>query len=415
MSFVFFLVIIVFLAYCSIRRPGIAIAYVFFFPLLNNIMFEQVGLESLTYGSFAVLIPILYYKIHSKKRSKIFKIILATNAISRVYFILLTYIVLYTITVGSDYEFGYLQRFIFPGTILFILAHYFFNDDGVFKDIVLGVIIFSITTLLFLYLFKNFTSISEIERLEISESIGMGPIAQGRMAGMLCLTVIIWMFKVDKRIHRAILLLIFLLSFTWLGLTGTRGAFLALFLTIFFYIFFNANAFKTISRLVVLSVVLIPILIYSGALELTTFERLLELRDQDGLESIERYNRWIIFLNLPIENYVLGLGPGGWGKYINNEPYSFPHNIVLESIIEHGIVGVVFIFTALFNGIKITLKILRNNSSNTFIIIMALWWVYYSLNTMVSGSFIRGNMTFFTLTAVLTCVCYSLKYQRYKS
>ena len=167
--------------------------------------------------------------------------------------------------------------------------------------------------------------------------------------------------------------------------------------------------------MVVLSVVLIPILIYSGALELTTFERLLELRDQDGLESIERYNRWIIFLNLPIENYVLGLGPGGWGKYINNEPYSFPHNIVLESIIEHGIVGVVFIFTALFNGIKITLKILRNNSSNTFIIIMALWWVYYSLNTMVSGSFIRGNMTFFTLTAVLTCVCYSLKYQRYKS
>ena len=76
-------------------------------------MFEQVGLESLTYGSFAVLIPILYYKIHSKKRSKIFRIILATNAISRVYFILLTYIVLYTITVGSDYEFGYLQRFIF--------------------------------------------------------------------------------------------------------------------------------------------------------------------------------------------------------------------------------------------------------------------------------------------------------------
>ena len=408
MAIAFLALVIVFLVYSSIKRPGIALAYLIFFQVLNNFMFKETGLQALKYSTFLLLLPILYYKTYSKTRFRNFFKRIFNSKLSVVYFMLLIYMTFFAYAIGGSYEYTYPSSFFFPGTILFLMTLYFLNDIKVYKELVSGIIIFSLLTFLFLYLFKGFASIATVDRLEISESIGMGPIAQGRMAGMVGLISLIYLNKSKGRklfiIHSAI----FVVSFLWLSLTGTRGAFVALILTFLFFLLLKQNNVKTIFRAIVFFLLLIPALMYIGVEEFTLFQRLTEFSSQQDIESMERYNRYLIFFNLPPENFVLGLGPGGWGKHIRHELYSYPHNIVLESIIEYGIVGVIFVFTTLILGIRLVVKIVRNKFSNLYFVILSLCWLYYLINTMVSGSFLR-NINFFTLTAVLICLQLKIK------
>lgn len=375
-------------------------------------MFQHVKLGGLKYLIFLIFLPLLYFKLHSKENLKNFVVLLFQSRISKIYFMFLLYFALYALNSNTYYEYDYLSRFFFPGTIFFILSLYFFKSQKIFKEVIIGLIIFSTLTLLFIYLFKGFSYISTFERGEIAENIGIGPIAQGRMAGLMGLTSLILFFNLKSRLQKYLLFGIFILSMIWLTMTGTRGAFISLLITIFIFFVFNKNTKKLFVRFLLLIPILVAFIIYSGMLNSTIFYRLSLLTENGGIESMERYERYIIFLNIPFEKLVFGYGPGGWGKYVNNELYSFPHNIILESIIEYGLVGLIFIFSVLISGTYTTFMVIRKKGVNIYLIIICLCWVYYALATMVSGSFIKGNINFFTLTAVLICVRYALKYKR---
>jgi O-antigen ligase len=312
--------------------------------------------------------------------------------------------ILYTVALGTEYEFVYLNKFIFPGFILFFSALYFFSDAAIYKEVVFGVVLFSFLTLLFLFLFKGISSMTSFSRLEISEEIGMGPITQGRMAGMLGLTILILFFNSKKTSYKTSFLILFITAFLWLALTGSRGPTLALIVMFLAYSYLTKSIFKFSIALVILSLVSIPVLIYYGVLELALFERLTELSSQEDIESMKRYRRYLTFFDMPLGNFIFGLGPGGWGKKIALSDYSFPHNIIIESIVEHGIMGAIFIFTIISTGFRQFYKRIGKINSNLYMNILMLWWGYYLLNTMVSGSFIQGNINFFTLTAILACI-----------
>ena len=404
MAFAFLSIVVLFLLFSCYKWPGITVAYLFFFQILNNSMFEQVGLQSFKYITSILLLPILYYNCYSKIKVRVFKKLIFTSIISKVYFLLLLYIILYAFLLGTSYEMVYLTKFIFPGTILFVLALYFFNDAAIYKEVVIGVVLFSFLTLSYLYFFRGITSIINVGRLEISEEIGMGPIVQGRMAGMFGLTILILFFNSKKISYKTSFLILFITAFLWLALTGTRGPTLALIVMFLAYSYLTKSIFKFSIALVILSLVAIPVLIYYGVLELALFERLTELSSQEDIESMKRYRRYLTFFDMPLGNFIFGLGPGGWGKKIALSDYSFPHNIIIESIVEHGIMGAIFIFTIISTGFRQFYKRIGKINSNLYMNILMLWWGYYLLNTMVSGSFIQGNINFFTLTAILACI-----------
>ena len=185
MDVAFFLIIVAFLFFSSIKWPGISLAYLFFFQILNNGIFDLVGLQSFKYATFVFFAPLVFYKTYSKDKFRSFKKLLFTSSISKAYFFLLFYITLYAFSISTSYEINYLIKFIFPGTIFFVLALYFFNEIKIYKEVVFGVILFSFVTLGYLYLFKGLASIINVARLSISQEIGMDPIVQGRMADVV--------------------------------------------------------------------------------------------------------------------------------------------------------------------------------------------------------------------------------------
>ena len=95
MIFAFTGIVILFLFISSFKWPGITVAYMFFFQILNNAMFEQVGLQSFKYITSILLLPILYYNCYSKIKVKVFKKLVLNSIISKVYFSLLLYIILH--------------------------------------------------------------------------------------------------------------------------------------------------------------------------------------------------------------------------------------------------------------------------------------------------------------------------------
>ena len=407
MDVAFFLIIVAFLFFSSIKWPGITLAYLFFFQILNNGIFDLVGLQSFKYATFVFFAPLVFYKTYSKDKFRSFKKLLFTSSISKAYFFLLFYITLYAFSISTSYEINYLIKFIFPGTIFFVLALYFFNEIKIYKEVVFGVILFSFVTLGYLYLFKGLASIINVARLSISQEIGMGPIVQGRMAGMLCLTTIIMFFNSRKVIHKSSFMLMFIPAFLWLSVAGSRGPLLALLIVVVVYSFLKKRTIALSTSFIILSVMFTPIFLKYGVFDLALFERLNEVSSTNDITSMERYRRYLIFLSLPIEDLILGLGPGGWGKEIallSKSDYRFPHNVVLESIAEHGFVGAIFIFTVILTGFRQLIKNIKNNTSNLYMNILLLWWFYYFLNTLVSGGYIQGNINFFTLTSILACI-----------
>ena len=404
MGTLFLFSILFFLIISSYRWPGFVVSYLFFFQILNNLIFEEAGLPGFKYSTFILLVPILFIRLYSKNRIVNFKRLVFKNIIPLTYLTLAFYIIFHGFLINTAYEHHYIKQFLFPGSILFLLALYFFNDKRIYPQIVSGILIFSFTTLVCLYFFRGITSMIDINRLSIGEEIGMGPIVQGRIAGLLGLTSF-GLILHSKKIYSIFLYaILFASSLVWLSLTGSRGPALALIISLFGVSYSNKQILKNLLKISLLVLAIGIIFVKFGGVELVLFDRINELNSTDSIESMARYKRFITFFSMPVDTFVFGLGPGGWGKHVALADYKFPHNIIVEAVVEHGIVGLIFILVVIIKGSRILLKHIHKNYSDLSTKIIVFCWFFYLVNCQVSGSFIQGNTTFFTLTAVMACI-----------
>ena len=84
--------------------------------------------------------------------------------------------------------------------------------------------------------------------------------------------------------------------------------------------------------------------------------------------------------------------------------YRFPHNLIIEAIIEFGIIGGVSIVMLGLSGFNTMRKILKNKTSNAYSKILIVVWIYATVNSMFSGNFITSSLPFFVSTGFLVGV-----------
>ena len=126
-----------------------------------------------------------------------------------------------------------------------------------------------------------------------------------------------------------------------------------------------------------------------------------ELTDFQNIEGMTRYYRWQLFFKYYPENFIFGLGPGGWGKYVMFGEYRYPHNIIIEFFLMYGLLGLTSFFLISLTCFNSIIKILRNNEISLNIKSIGLAWVFYFIAAMFSGSFIYGNLSFFIFSGLL--------------
>lgn len=405
MNFLFFSIVISICFYAILKRPGIFLAYMLFFQTLNKEIFELVGLDDLRYITTVLFFPILVL-LHYKKMD--FKSAISNfrkNKITLGYLLLTMYIIFYGYHIGSQYEIDYIKLFLFPGTILFIVGYLSFFNNKMYVDLFYGILIFAFLVLVSIFLF-NISSTQDyfVEREMIGETTGLSPITQGRMAGLLIIFLMLIIQYKNKKIVKNVAAFLLIIAIYWLTLSGTRGALVSLFATIFFYINYTIQKKTILKNLLLSGIIIIPVLFYLGIAENLLFPRIGELFEPGALQSMRRYNRLILFFDFLPDNFIFGLGPGGWGKQVMVSLYSFryPHNIIIEFILDYGIIGAISFSLIFFTSFKLAVSIVKYNKNNMYLISIALAWVFYMSNAMFSGSFTSGNYNVFTWSAILS-------------
>src|SRR5690606_38153772 len=87
-------------------------------------------------------------------------------------------------------------------------------------------------------------------------------------------------------------------------------------------------------------------------------------------------------INLFVSN-PFGIGFGGFERQYNVDRVSYPHNIILESLVEGGLLFTIVLFTIIFVSLLKAIRISRN-TFGSYIFLFSLL-VYSLVNAMLSG------------------------------
>ncbi len=210
----------------------------------------------------------------------------------------------------------------------------------------------------------------------------------------------------EKKYIKLICILIFILSFIAMILTGSRGGWLAIFCGFLFLLFFvgflNKKIFKILIFLLV-SAILFLLLIFSSNIEKPSYLKMKFKQLFEGDTSLRLEYVWPgaigTYLELPLENKLLGRSLGrityaedfsSWyiKKHKNSPPYIYsPHNFYIYLLYKQGIVGF-FIFSFLIYMIfKELLSTLLDVNKNLEFRSFALFILASFINLLVHGFF----------------------------
>ena len=400
MDYLLFGLVIFICVYSTKKRPAITLAYLCFFQILNKLLFYEIGFTDYRYVTTILFLPLIYFFHRRKMKSSLIISNFIKNKITWGYLLLVMYMVYYAVYIASQYEIDFIKSFLFPGIILFVIASVFFYYEEMYKNLFYGIIIFSIITFVAIISLKaGGTKDYYIEREFVGEATSISTITQGRMAGLFAVFSLL-MIQFKKGIGKYTGIAFIVLSLTWLGLTGTRGALVSLLLTMIFYLFLTKQKILSVRKLLIYSVFAIPILVYIGFVESPLIVRASELLELESIQGMKRYYRYILYWEYIKDNFIYGLGPAGWSKHIMIGGGRYAHNIIMEMTIEYGLVGAFSLLLIFIPCIIGSISIIRDNIFSIYLKSIALAWIYYATNAMFSGNII-GNINLFTLSGIM--------------
>lgn len=260
-------------------------------------------------------------------------------------------------------------------------------------------LLYAISAFICLYLYNTVDEmqIANADRFSLN---GLNSISVGYCGMQLCiLSLYVFIISKTRIIYKAIAGALFILGFIILVRAGSRGPLLTLIISVFFI--FGSRSKNPSKNLIIFSIAVIAFYVlsnylieYINQLSPVLYRRL--NRDEGQLfDRLPLYNQAIeYFLNNPIIGSRFAIYHDG--------TYSYAHNIILDSMMQLGTVGLVLIICILSNCVKVIYKMLRNNLTFTF---LSLFLLEHMSELMVSGS-IYANPSF----SILYVLCVSLMY-----
>ena len=400
------IILIFFICFYSAKfYPGVTLSYILFFQSFNKLLFEEIGFVQYRYVGLALLIiAVLVYNFNERAVNENIKRV-SVSKISWGYCLICLYYLIVVVTGASSEEMNFIQSFIFPGIILFIIGSVFVPDKKAYQELLIGIIFFSMATLASFYIFRDFEVLSVSDRDLLGEVTDFGRISQGRVAGhSLLLSLFLGIFF--KNYYKYFALFTLIISAYWLSIAGTRGALVSLSLALSVYLILTKYKLFSAKRIFFFAIIFIPALIYLGIKESSLFVRTGDLLDPGYVHEMARYKRFIVFFQLLKDYPFLGLGPQGFKELFGRRP----HNLVIEFVVDYGIIGTFSLLLIFVPSIKKVINLIKSKSNDFYIKAIALSWIYFATNSMFSGDFLQGNPQFLVFTAILITVS-----QRYSS
>ncbi|WP_440764705.1 O-antigen ligase family protein [Natronorubrum sp. DTA7] len=231
----------------------------------------------------------------------------------------------------------------------------------------------------------------------------------GRMTGLGTVISAGYLIFSKKRISKIFYGLLMTIMF-WLALiSGSRAPVVAIVIAISVPIYYGVN-FGEESKVYIrpyaiigvilstLAVLVLPLLLFLG-ISPTTIERFMALTGSDpGRSASARVEWYIQSVQAWMEAPLFGHGTSGWASAIGmDDPGGYPHNILLELMVEVGTIGTAFLITCtlyMYNMMKKT-GIGQLQIFSLMIICYAL------INALLSGDLTTNRLLFAALGLLL--------------
>lgn len=174
---------------------------------------------------------------------------------------------------------------------------------------------------------------------------------------MMSLGAIISLYRYHLLGRKAYILFftIFLLSIVW---SGSKGAFIGLFVGVFTYLLLNGYIFKLLFGALIVLGIFVVLFVNDFVPEgyLALYRLVLGTAGEADFGSIGiRQLMYIDGVRIFNENPLLGVGIANWDTYSvltwQYDSFGYPHNMIIEILAEHGLVGLLLfggVFAAIF-------------------------------------------------------------------
>lgn len=303
------------------------------------------------------------------------------------------------------YLLDYLAYIFFPFFIPSLIFHSTKEFDSFPRDIVFLGLIFCIV----FYIYGNFDVIQIFDRSSLKDTGFVGSIFVSRLSGIMFVCGLLLALLEKEYKLKAIYLVCIAFSTYLLIIAKQRGILIGIpFALTGFFLHVKAEKDKLIIILLLLSIGLstafgLKQLLY----EADVVKRFAALREY---YTMPRYYDYFISLDLFRDNFLFGLGPEG---YLYNTGREYPHNFVLEAMVEYGVLGLLSASLIIIGGFRHVFLIWRSKDISYATKIVPVLWVLLLFSVMVSGNITRNAM-FFVLTGTLVAISTSSSYRRMK-
>lgn len=198
---------------------------------------------------------------------------------------------------------------------------------------------------------------------------------QNHLGVILALSIFILCYKVLEKNRpflgsKGVLLITIPFLFIFLISTGSRTAFISLFLALLVVLFLNKKITNKRRYIYIFSTTLLFIIVWLVYLkDSLVIERLGSTFGEGDLSSRDLI--WITLFDIVMNNIWIGIGKSGYGIHIvrlTGDVVS-PHNVILETIVYTGLTGLIIFSTFLF---RITRTAFHNLKSNNNILPLIL-------------------------------------------
>lgn len=382
------------------KKSGAILALAVLFPEMSGIILNRAGLEGLNmlfrYSLYIVVfvmnIDVLKYgikRLWGDLTSLLF------------YAVIITMVVLNLFIVGrarydtdvADFQMNVILRVFVPYVVVLMTLVNKKNIMDFCKSIpVWGLMFFGV-----FFLLIGMGGIVIEDRMTIEEATGIGPIELSRFAGLIIIANTVFLIESKSRLQPFYVAMIFIGLFL-LFLSSQRGSILgvgAAILVVLYY--FLAKRGRPGTLVIALGFLFVISLVLMEQFHFNFLSRFVELEDIEESNRFFDYGfSWTAFSK---NHYFWGLGSMGYYYYMD-EMRAYPHNFVLEQMVEYGIVGLVFAVCLLIQCVRRSFRILRNYQCPDSIKMVPAMWIMMLASVLVSGSFLT-NANFMVLTAVL--------------
>lgn len=296
-----------------------------------------------------------------------------------------------------------INLFIFFATMLFI------DDIDRLKSLLKIIALFGFITTAISLVYIASAGLGNIIRFTLPAH---NPIWFARGLGLSLLATLFLLQVTKKKFEKFIYISFILIMLFLVYIAGSRGPFLALLVSLFFYFFlFQGKGFNFFKNLFFSFLILFVLKLSIVIAPEHIWNRMLNLFSRFDLTTFYRLRAFETAKDLFFDNLLKGVGTAGFGHF---NILSYPHNIFLELASELGILGVLAFIILIFYTAYLGIKLLRNKKASFLELNLTKAYfaifVFASINSQVSGAIYNNASVWFAIAGIWTLYCSQLKY-----